>query len=103
MLFLLCFALLYTRKRKVQSARRDMPAIRSKGGTSRCQLITDPAGYSVIKSSANSHAFIVIKLHFFIFSKKISIIKKSFREISLDWKYSIHINISKICRQAWQL
>lgn len=49
-----CFALLIGRNRKVQSAIRDIPAIRSNGGASRCQLITDPTGYSVTNSSANS-------------------------------------------------
>jgi len=54
---LVCFALSYGLKRKVQLAMRDMPAIKSNGGASRCQFITDSGGYSVTNSSANSAGF----------------------------------------------
>src|SRR5688572_25697195 len=49
-----CFVLSCGRKRKVQSVSNDIPTIKSKGGASRCQFITDPTGYSVTKSSEKS-------------------------------------------------
>src|ERR1044071_3700131 len=51
---LFCFDLSCGRKRNVQSAISDMPAIRSKGGASRCQLMTEPTGYSITSNSANA-------------------------------------------------
>lgn len=52
--FRFCFAFSYGRKRKTESDKREMPAMISKGGASLCQLITEPAGYSVNNNSANA-------------------------------------------------
>lgn len=47
-----CFSFACGRILKMQSDSKDTPAIRSNGGASRCQLITEPAGYSVNNTSA---------------------------------------------------
>jgi hypothetical protein len=51
---LFCLVLSWGLRRKIQSASREMPAIRPKGEASLCQLMTDPGGYSVTSSSAIS-------------------------------------------------
>src|SRR5215212_326966 len=47
-----CFSLSYGLNLKIQSESSDTPAIVSNGGASRCQLMTDPTGYSVTRNCA---------------------------------------------------
>lgn len=51
-----CLAFSWGLNLKMQSDSKEIPAIRSNGGASLCQLITAPGGYSVRRSSANSSA-----------------------------------------------
>ena len=59
-----CFSFSYGRNLNVQSDNSEIPAIISKGGASRCQLITEPTGYSVINNSENASTLVV---HFFCY------------------------------------